>query len=103
MSDIYNKYLQNMGISRCEAVGRYIADTGDTVRGAAKVFGISKSTVHKDITKILPKENYTLYCQVLKILKVNKQERHIRGGIATRDKYITIRNAKQSRNNSQDG
>lgn len=97
MSEIYTRYLQNVNISRCEAIGRYISDTGDTVRGAAKVFGVSKSTVHKDITKILPKENYSLYCQVLEILKINKQERHIRGGIATRDKYITLKNAKTNR------
>ena len=48
MNDTYTKYLQNIHLSRCEALGRYIADTGDTVRGTAKVFGISKSTVHKD-------------------------------------------------------
>ncbi|MBQ9844869.1 MAG: sporulation transcriptional regulator SpoIIID [Oscillospiraceae bacterium] len=94
MNDIYTKYLQNVNISRCEALGRYIADTGDTVRGAAKVFGVSKSTVHKDITKNLKQENYTLFCQVAEILKTNKQERHIRGGLATRDKYINIRQNK---------
>ncbi|MBE6879055.1 MAG: stage III sporulation protein D [Ruminococcaceae bacterium] len=87
MNDIYTRYLQDVNISRCEALGRYITDTKDTVRGAAKVFGVSKSTVHKDITKTLKQENYTLYCQVAEILKANKQERHIRGGIATRDKY----------------
>ena len=48
MSEIYRKYLQYTNIPRCVAVGRYIAETGDTVRGAAKVFGVSKSTVHKD-------------------------------------------------------
>lgn len=91
MNDIYSKYMQNVNISRCEALGRYITDSKDTVRGAAKVFGISKSTVHKDITKNLRAENYALYCQVAEILKINKQERHIRGGLATRDKYINLK------------
>ena len=48
MNDIYSRYMQNVNISRCEALGRYIADSKDTVRGAARVFGVSKSTVHKD-------------------------------------------------------
>lgn len=91
----YTKYLQNPNLSRCEAVGRYIAETKDTVRGAAKVFGISKSTVHKDIVKSLKNENYTLYCQVAEVLQINKQERHIRGGIATRDKYQSLRDVKK--------
>ena len=78
-------------LSRCEAVARYIIDTGDTVRGAAKVFGVSKSTVHKDITRALKKENRTLYLQAAQVLENNKKERHIRGGMATRDKYRSIR------------
>jgi len=90
MNDIYSRYIQNVNLSRSEALGRYIADTGDTVRGAAKVFGVSKSTVHKDITRVLKQENYALYCQVAEILKINKQERHIRGGLATRDKYLGL-------------
>ncbi len=88
----YTKYLQNSDISRCEAVGRYIAETKDTVRGAAKVFGVSKSTIHKDITKNLKTENYTLFCQVAEVLQTNKKERHIRGGLATRDKYLSLHN-----------
>ncbi|MBR2029045.1 MAG: sporulation transcriptional regulator SpoIIID [Oscillospiraceae bacterium] len=91
MNDIYSRYINNPHISRCEAVGRYIAETGDTVRGAAKVFGVSKSTVHKD-TKILKTVNYTLYCRVARVLEKNRQERHIRGGIATRDKYESMKN-----------
>ena len=87
MNDTYIRYIQNPNLSRCEAVGRYIAETGDTVRGAAKVFGVSKSTVHKD-TKILKTVDYTLYCRVAEVLETNKQERHIRGGEATRSKYI---------------
>ena len=97
MNDIYTRYLQDVNISRCEALGRYIADTKDTVRGAAKVFGVSKSTVHKDITKNLKQENFALYCQVAEILKINKQERHIRGGIATRDKYLSIKHSADNR------
>ena len=91
MNNTYKKYIPNPHLSRCEAVGRYIAETGDTVRGAAKVFGVSKSTIHKD-TKTLKNENYTLYCRVAQVLDTNRQERHIRGGIATRDKYKTLRN-----------
>lgn len=94
MNDTYSKYMHNINLSRCEALGRYIADTGDTVRGAAKVFGVSKSTVHKDITRSLKQENHALYCQVAEILRINKQERHIRGGLATRDKYLELRQEK---------
>ena len=65
----------------------YMIETGATVRAAAQHFGISKSTVHKTITERLPKCNYALYRQVRKILDKNKQERHIRGGMATKRKY----------------
>lgn len=65
----------------------YIIETGATVRAAANHFGISKSTVHKDLQQRLPKCNPLLYGQVRKILERNKQERHIRGGMATRKKY----------------
>ena len=65
----------------------YMIETGDTVRGAAKHFHISKSTVHKDLSQRLPNYNKTLYIQVRKILDQNKLERHIRGGLATRRKY----------------
>lgn len=65
----------------------YIIETGATVRAAAKRFGISKSTVHKDLSKRLPQYNKPLYNQVRCILDTNKAERHIRGGIATRKKY----------------
>ena len=58
-----------------------------TVRAAAKQFGISKSTVHKDISERLPLFNRALYLQVKEVLDVNKAQRHIRGGIATRKKY----------------
>lgn len=65
----------------------YIIDKKATVRSAAKYFGISKSTVHKDLQQRLPKCNRILYNRVRKVLDLNKQERHIRGGIATRQKY----------------
>jgi len=65
----------------------YMIQTGATVRSAAKHFGISKSTVHKDLSQRLPRCNRGLYLQVRKILDENKAQRHIRGGIATREKY----------------
>lgn len=65
----------------------YIIDNQSTVRAAAKVFGISKSTVHKDLSERLPHYNRALYLQVKAILDQNKAERHIRGGMATQKKY----------------
>ena len=65
----------------------YMIETGATVRSAAAHFGISKSTVHKDLSQRLPMYNNRLYQQVRQVLDVNKKERHIRGGMATRDKY----------------
>ena len=72
---------------RAVILGEYILDTGATVRAAAKVFKISKSTVHKDLSERLRDYNITLYAQVKDILELNKAERHIRGGEATRRKY----------------
>ena len=72
---------------RCIEIGNYIAKSNVTVRTAAKKFGVSKSTVHKDISERLPHFNRALYLQVKKVLDVNKAQRHIRGGIATRRKY----------------
>ena len=65
----------------------YIIETGATVRATAQRFGISKSTVHKDLSKRLPQYNRRLYNQVRCILDTNKAQRHIRGGIATKEKY----------------
>ena len=65
----------------------YIIENGATVRAAAKHFGISKSTVHKDLQDRLPQYNAALYARVRQVLDLNKQERHIRGGLATRQKY----------------
>lgn len=66
----------------------YMIETGATVRSAAKHFGISKSTVHKDLSQRLPRINKILYSKVRHVLDENKAQRHIRGGIATRKKYL---------------
>lgn len=65
----------------------YMIETGATVRTAAKHFGISKSTVHKDLSERLPLYNKGLYLKVRQVLEKNKEERHIRGGMATKRKY----------------
>lgn len=65
----------------------YIIENRATVRAAARKFGVSKSTVHKDLTERLPHVNPGLYGQVRVLLDINKAERHIRGGLATRRKY----------------
>ena len=72
---------------RAVNLAHYIIDTKDTVRGAAKKFGISKSTVHKDVSERLMKVNPGLAKEVRVILDENKAERHIRGGMATKLKY----------------
>ncbi len=76
----------NLEKRACE-LAVYMIETGDTVRGCAGHFGISKSTVHKALTQRLRQCNYTLYVQVREVLDKNKQERHIRGGMATKRKY----------------
>ena len=72
---------------RARDLALYIIENRATVRSAATKFGISKSTVHKDLSERLPAFNHSLYEQVKAILEENKAERHIRGGIATRRKY----------------
>lgn len=72
---------------RCIILGEYLVANQTTVRATAKKFGISKSTVHKDVTQILKRYNKTLYAEVKKVLDLNKQERHLRGGEATKNKY----------------
>ena len=74
-------------VTRAVEIANYIVENNATVRQAAKQFGISKSTVHKDISERLPLFNRALYLQVKEVLDVNKAQRHIRGGIATRKKY----------------
>ena len=75
---------------RAAALALYLIENRTTVRAAAKKFGISKSTVHKDLSERLPVYNRTLYVQVKEILDENKAQRHIRGGLATRRKYKGI-------------
>ncbi|MGI6013371.1 MAG: sporulation transcriptional regulator SpoIIID [Oscillospiraceae bacterium] len=75
---------------RAEELAVYIIENHATVRAAAKQFGVSKSTVHKDVSERLETINYRLYLQAKEILEQNKAERHIRGGIATRRKYKGI-------------
>lgn len=73
---------------RCIVLGTYMVENNLTVRAVAQKFGISKSTVHKDVTQTLKRTNIKLYEEVKKVLEKNKQERHLRGGEATRQKYI---------------
>ena len=75
---------------RCIKLAEYLIENRSTVRATAKHFGISKSTVHKDIAEKLPHIQLQLYKDAKKILDQNKAERHIRGGQATKDKYITL-------------
>ena len=79
--------LQEFMERRACDLAAYIIENRTTIRNAASHFGISKSTVHKDLTERLARCNHGLYLQVKDILEVNKAERHIRGGIATRNKY----------------
>ena len=76
---------------RATKLAHYIIDSKDTVRGAAKKFGISKSTVHKDVSERLKKINPILAKEVRIILDENKAERHIRGGMATKMKYSHLK------------
>ncbi len=89
------KYLE--GRERCEVIAEYVIDTGTTVRGAALHFGMSKSTVHKDLACKLRHYNAILYKEVKEILDINKSERHLRGGEATRQKYLM----KKQKNNGR--
>ena len=75
---------------RAKELALYMIENRTTVRAAAKKFGVSKSTVHKDLSERLPVYNRTLYLQVKEILEENKAQRHIRGGLATRRKYKGI-------------
>ena len=79
---------------RATDIAHYIIDSKDTVRGAAKKFGVSKSTVHKDLSERILKINPNLAHEVRKILDENKAERHIRGGMATKAKYSHIKQDK---------
>ena len=97
-----NQQFRSAGIrsdaldDRALRLGSYIAEHGATVRSTAARFGISKSTVHKDITVRLPQLHAGLYQQVRQIIETNKQERHIRGGLATKRKYEREKSCRKS-------
>ena len=76
--------------ARAVMLAQYIIEHKATVRAAAKQFGVSKSTVHKDLSERLPGINHALYVQAKAVLDVNKAQRHIRGGMATREKYAHL-------------
>ncbi len=82
--------MRELAGERAAMLGEYIARTGDTVRSAGKLYGISKSTVHKDVTERLAQIDPALCDRVKKVLDKNKKERHIRGGMATKRKYKGI-------------
>jgi putative DeoR family transcriptional regulator (stage III sporulation protein D) len=81
--------MQDYILQRVMDITNYIMETGFTVRQTAQVFGVSKSTVHKDVTERLPQINANLSREVRMILEKNKAERHLRGGEATRRKYLS--------------
>lgn len=85
------------GRERAELLGEYVIETGATVRHAAMRFGVSKSTVHKDLTYKLKRINPALAEQVSEVLAKNKSERHIRGGEATRKKYLNEKKCAKKR------
>ena len=83
--------MDNFSKERSELLAEYVIETGATVRATAHKFGISKSTVHKDLTYKLEKINPGLYSEVKSVFELNKSERHLRGGEATRKKYLMER------------
>ncbi|TCT14003.1 putative DeoR family transcriptional regulator (stage III sporulation protein D) [Natranaerovirga pectinivora] len=87
------QYIEERAID----IANYIIEANATVRQTAKKFGISKSTVHKDVTERLTLINPSLAMKARKVLDVNKSERHIRGGLATKEKYMSLtQNTKSS-------
>lgn len=85
------EYIEERAID----IANYIIENNSTVRQTAKQFGISKSTVHKDVTERLMQINPVLATEARKVLDLNKSERHIRGGLATKDKYLRERGMHQ--------
>ena len=79
---------------RCKILGEYIAKNEATVRSTAIHFGISKSTVHKDVTEHLQKSDPILFEEVKEVLEKHKEVRHLRGGEATRKKYLKLKNGE---------
>ena len=90
--------MKSQPTKRAVILGLFIIYNNTTVRAAAKEFGISKSTVHKDVSERLPNINPELYVKVKSILEINKQERHIRGGMATKIKYQELAKQRVGRN-----
>ena len=84
------------GKERCVVLGLYIVENNTTVRATALRYGISKSTVHKDVRTVLRTVNHSLWQQAVAVLEQNKQERHLRGGEATKQKYREAREKKQN-------
>ncbi len=93
--------VENANEERCVILGTYIVENNATVRSTAKKFGISKSTVHQDITVKLAHTNSALYHEVKAVLDKNKQERHIRGGEATKKKYEELSRRKFKKKNAK--
>ena len=88
-------FLRDYIEERAEEIGQYIVESGATVRQTAKKFGVSKSTVHKDVTERLVKINPFLAARIRVVLDVNKAARHIRGGMATKEKYLHEREVQE--------
>ena len=88
--------MKNYIEQRVLEIANYCLHNNATVRESAKRFGISKSTVHKDITERLPEINHELYEEVKKVLETNKAERHLRGGEATKQKYAHLPHKKNN-------
>ncbi len=84
--------MENNADERAVVLGKYIVNNRATVRSAAKANCISKSTVHSDVTKKLQKIDGVLYDKVREVLNKNKEERHLRGGMATKEKYKNEKN-----------
>ncbi|MCI8442960.1 MAG: sporulation transcriptional regulator SpoIIID [Provencibacterium sp.] len=84
--------MKGLPEERAVRLAEYIVKNSATVRDAAGIFHISKSTVHKDVTERLAGINGQLYEQVKQVLEQNKSERHIRGGLATKNKYAALKN-----------
>ena len=95
-----NTKLKGVLEERAIMLGQYIVENQCTVRATAKKFNISKSTVHKDISDRLQNINHQLYLEAKKVLEKNKKERHIRGGLATKNKY-QMKKIKSQQNHLQ--
>lgn len=87
-------YVKGIVEQRAAIIGEFIIENKSTVRETAKKFGVSKSTVHKDVSQRLKNVNPILYREVREILEINKSQRHIRGGLATKKKYLIKRQLK---------